>query len=249
MTELEQERFRAAREKALQRTKGAQDIGTLSEKALHAALKAYYEPDDESREVALGGFVADIVGEAGILEIQTRGFDRLRGKLEAFLEARARHGWSTPWPSSDACAGSTRRPARSRRRGAAQKRACRSTCCPNFTGSGRCSCTRTSALRLALLAQTDYKYLDGYGKQRKIRATRGERVPEALLGEIDCACPADYACLLPETLASPFTAVQLAKAVHRPAAQARAGIQVLCALGVLERTGKAGRAYLYRRIF
>ena len=29
MTELEQERFRAAREKALQRTKGAQGIGTL----------------------------------------------------------------------------------------------------------------------------------------------------------------------------------------------------------------------------
>ena len=66
--------------------------------------------------------------------------------------------------------------------------------------------------------------------------------------ELDCACPADYACLLPETLASPFTAVQLAKAVHRPAAQARAGIQVLCALGVLERTGKVGRAYLYRRL-
>ena len=87
MTELEQERFRAAREKALQRTKGAQGIGTLSEKTLHAALKAYYEPDDESREVALGGFVADIVGEEGIIEIQTRGFERLRGKLEAFLEA------------------------------------------------------------------------------------------------------------------------------------------------------------------
>ena len=73
--------------KALQRTKGAQGIGTLSEKTLHAALKAYYEPDDESREVALGGFVADIVGEEGIIEIQTRSFERLRGKLEAFLEA------------------------------------------------------------------------------------------------------------------------------------------------------------------
>lgn len=103
-------------------------------------------------------------------------------------------------------------------------------------------------LRLALLAQTDYKYLDGYGKQRKIRATRGERVPEALLGEIDCACPADYACLLPETLEGEFTAEQLGRALHRPAAQARIGINVLCALGVLERTGKAGRAYLYRRL-
>ena len=241
MTELEQERFRAAREKALQRTKGAQGIGTLSEKALHAALKAYYEPDDESREVALGGFVADIVGEEGIIEIQTRGFERLRGKLEAFLEAarvtvvypvavERRLCWIDPET------GAVSPPRGSTKKGVP------------FDVLPELYRIRPLFLRLALLALTDYKYLDGYGKQRKIRATRGERVPEALLGEINCACPADYACLLPETLASPFTAVQLAKAVHRPAAQARAGIQVLCALGVLERAGSAGRAYLYRRL-
>ena len=54
---------------------------------MHAALKSYYEPDFESREVKVGGFVADIVGENGIIEIQTRGFDRLRRKLDAFLKA------------------------------------------------------------------------------------------------------------------------------------------------------------------
>ena len=54
---------------------------------MHAALKSYYEPDFESREVKVGGFVADIVGENGIIEIQTRGFDRLGRKLDAFLEA------------------------------------------------------------------------------------------------------------------------------------------------------------------
>ena len=84
---MDQARFLAAREAALRRTRGGQGIGTLAEKALHAALKAYYEPDAESREIALGGFVADIVGEEGIIEIQTRGFDRLCGKLEVFLEA------------------------------------------------------------------------------------------------------------------------------------------------------------------
>ena len=35
----------------------------------------------------VGSFVADIVGENGIIEIQTRGFDRLGRKLDAFLEA------------------------------------------------------------------------------------------------------------------------------------------------------------------
>ena len=247
MTELEQERFRAAREKALQRTKGAQGIGTLSEKTLHAALKAYYEPDDESREVALGGFVADIVGEEGIIEIQTRGFERLRGKLEAFLEAAR---VTVVYPVAverqlrwiDPGTGEVLPPRGSTKKGIPFD------VLPELYKIKPLLTHPNFRLRLALLVLTDYKYLDGYGKQRKIRASRGERVPEALHGEIDCACPADYACLLPETLASPFTAVQLAKAVHRPAAQARAGIQVLCALGVLERAGSAGRAYLYRRL-
>ncbi|MBQ1985834.1 MAG: hypothetical protein II230_05980, partial [Clostridia bacterium] len=73
---MDPERFLKARETALQRTKGENGIGTLSEKALHAALKVYYEPDAESREITLGGYVADIVGEDGIIEIQTRGFER-----------------------------------------------------------------------------------------------------------------------------------------------------------------------------
>ena len=83
---MDRERFQEARQKALLRTKGESGIGTLSEKTLHAALKAYCEPDTESREIALGGYIADIVGEEGIIEIQTRGFERLRDKLDAFLE-------------------------------------------------------------------------------------------------------------------------------------------------------------------
>ncbi len=89
--------------------------------------------------------------------------------------------------------------------------------------------------------------MDGYGKQRKIRSTRGERVPDALLGEMDLSRPSDYLALLPDTLEEPFTAEQLARVVRRPAAQARTAVNVLCALGVLERAGKAGRAYLYKR--
>ena len=49
---IDTERFLQARKEALGRVGGAGGIGTLSEKALHAALKSYYEPDFESR--ALG---------------------------------------------------------------------------------------------------------------------------------------------------------------------------------------------------
>ena len=75
-------RFAKACEEAEQASPSDKGIGTLSEKTLHAVLKRYYEPYGDNHEVKIGGYVADIVGEHGIIEIQTRNFDRLRKKLE-----------------------------------------------------------------------------------------------------------------------------------------------------------------------
>ena len=61
-------------------------IGTLSEKALHAALKDYFQPDKDKQEIKVGRYIADIATQEGIIEIQTRSFDKLRAKLKAFLE-------------------------------------------------------------------------------------------------------------------------------------------------------------------
>lgn len=60
-------------------------IGTLGEKTLHALLKQYYEPDESKQEIKVGRFVADIKNDSGIIEVQTRNFNVLRRKLEAFL--------------------------------------------------------------------------------------------------------------------------------------------------------------------
>ena len=64
---------------------GSRGIGTLGERTLHAVLKHYCEPTESFHEVRVGGFVADIANENGITEIQTRRFDKLRGKLAYFL--------------------------------------------------------------------------------------------------------------------------------------------------------------------
>lgn len=246
MKNLDQEKFLAARAAALERTKGESGIGTLSEKALHAALKAYYEPDVESREVSLGGYVADIVGEDGIIEIQTRGFDRLRDKLDAFLEFTrvtvvypiVKQRWLC-WidPETGEVSPKKKSPKKQipfdvfpelyKLKKQMQH--------PNFT------------LRLALLESTDYRYLDGYGEQRKIRSTRGERIPDALLGEIDLHSPMDYLALLPETIEEPFTTKTLAKAMKRPVAHAQTAVNVLYTIGALERVGREKNTYLYKK--
>ena len=60
-------------------------IGTYMEKTIHIFLKNYFEPNTEFHEMPLGKKCADISNEHGIIEIQTRSFNNLRSKLEAFL--------------------------------------------------------------------------------------------------------------------------------------------------------------------
>ena len=51
----------------------------------HANPKNFYCPDPSCQEINIGGFVADISDSSGITEIQTRGFGKLRRKLQCFL--------------------------------------------------------------------------------------------------------------------------------------------------------------------
>ena len=66
-------------------TKNNAGIGTYSEKNVHRILKLYFEPDSRYHEVKFGRFVADIANENGIIEVQTRAFNNLTKKLDAFL--------------------------------------------------------------------------------------------------------------------------------------------------------------------
>ena len=51
-------RFQQACRQARESLRGQNGIGTLGEKTLHAALKAYYEPDAESHEIKIGRYIA-----------------------------------------------------------------------------------------------------------------------------------------------------------------------------------------------
>ena len=61
--------------------KAASTIGTLNEKALHAALKTWYAKPNDQFEVLVDGFVIDIVRDELLIEIQTRNFAPLKRKL------------------------------------------------------------------------------------------------------------------------------------------------------------------------
>lgn len=56
-------------------------IGLLNEKPLHASLKQWYARPGDRFEVAVDGFVIDIVRDDLLIEIQTRNFASINSKL------------------------------------------------------------------------------------------------------------------------------------------------------------------------
>ena len=62
-------------------------IGLLNEKPLHASLKEWYAQPGDRFEVAVEGFVIDIVRDALLLEIQTRNFAAIRSKLTSLARS------------------------------------------------------------------------------------------------------------------------------------------------------------------
>ncbi len=239
-------RFDAALQQTLQ-SPAREGIGTLSEKSVHAVLKRYYEPYGHSREIRVGPYIADIVGENGIIEIQTRAFHRLRKKLEAFLAvapvtviypvAQIRYlSWIDPASGERV---SRRRCAS--RGGVYSLFAELDAILPLLKHPGL-------QIGVAALEVEETRLLDGYGPSRKKRATRGDRVPTRLLDEYMLRRPADYERFLPAALPASFTSRDLAAAAKIPPALAQATLRVLSSLGVVQRTGTAGRAFLYTRV-
>ena len=79
-------RFAQAKETILHNIRQRDSIGVLSEKTIHAVVKNYLEPDPARQERQIGSYVADIYDGHEIMEIQTRSFRSLRDKLRLFLE-------------------------------------------------------------------------------------------------------------------------------------------------------------------
>jgi hypothetical protein len=96
-----------------------------------------------------------------------------------------------------------------------------------------------------MLELEEYRYLDGWSRDKKKGSSRCERLPAELAGEIYINNPSDYAGLIPQGLPTPFTSKNFAKAVKLSFSAAQTALNVLNYVGAVERTGKRGNMYLY----
>lgn len=242
---MDSERFAQALEAAAREAPGQNGIGTLGEKTLHAALKHYLEPFSASHEVKVGPYVADIVGEGGIVEVQTQGFHHLRGKLAAFLEVAPvtvaypipHTKWIT-WIDPETGQATPRR--RSPKVGTVYDAFYELYKIKGFLQHPNLR------LHLLLLEVEDFRLLNGWSRDRKRGSTRQERLPIRLVDEVELAGPQDYGKLVPQGLPEPFTTRDYARVAKLRLNRAQTALNVLHHLGRVQREGKRDRMHLYR---
>ncbi len=247
---MDKEAFYSALEKVTQGEHIRAGIGTYGEKTVHAVLKNYFEPYGDSHEQKIGGFVADIVGENGIIEIQTAGFDKLRRKLECFLAASA---VTVVYPIplnkwiiyADPETGEHGRKRKSPRAGSPYD------IFPELYKIKPFLKNENLRFRIVMLDVEEYRCppeTSGLKRGRRKGWTRYDRLPVGLRGEICLDALHDWLYFIPEGLPQEYTSKLFAEKAKLSADAARLVLNILLEKGVVGRTGKIGGSYLYRTV-
>lgn len=243
---MDKERFTRALEEVMNSGAQQKGIGTLGEKSVHAVLKAYYSEDSECTEIKVGGFVADIVGENGITEIQTRSLWRLKKKLEAFLpvcrvnvvypiEAVKYIQWASPET------GELLKKRKSPKR------------CGIYDGIAELYGIKpllgheNLSIRFMIIETQELRLKTGARRGRQKAKEKLDKIPTALLDEIVIEGRDDYLALLPSGLDGEFTSNEFAEAAKIRSETASVCLNVMRFVGAVEIVGKKGRLNLYRR--
>ena len=241
---VDQEAFEKAKKKVIGVDRQRLGIGTLWEKTVHAILKNYYEPDEDKQEIPIENYVADIYSEGGIIEIQTRQFNKMREKLKCFLPLYPvtivypipREKWII-WIDEDTGCLSQRR--KSPLKGSPY------TVFPELYKIKPFLKDSNLHLKLVLMDMEEYKLLNGWSKDKKKGSSRFDRIPTELVEEVEINCLKDYMQFVPYELEIEFTSKEFAKAAHIPVSLAQSVLNILYYVGTVTRVGKKGQQYLY----
>lgn len=223
-----------------------QKIGTLKEKTLHSVIKNYIEPDEQKQEVKLGRFYVDILNDSGIVEVQTQNFNLLRRKLDVFLPE---HTVTVAYPMIaekwlywiDEETGEVSKRRKSPIRGSYYRA---------FVELYKIKQYLTNSnlrIRLMLINMEEYRMLNGWSEDKKKGSTRHDRIPMSIVEEQIISTVEDYQMLIPPTLGETFTSKDFMKEAKISPKMAQCGMNVLFYVGAVERVGKKGNAYVYKR--
>jgi hypothetical protein len=101
--------------------------------------------------------------------------------------------------------------------------------------------------RIMLIDMEEYRFLDGWSRDKKKGSTRCDRLPIRLVDEIFIAGIRDYTKLIPESLGIEFTSKDFKSASGLSLHASQTALNVLNYVGAVKRTGKSGKSFLYTR--
>lgn len=255
--------FEEAKNRMYGKVQGEKGIGTLAEKSVHSVLKYYFAPDEAYHEQKIGRFVADICIDGEIYEIQTKQFYLMKRKLEFFLQE---HEVTIIYPvclentlhwipcedvQTDSESALKQSIDAYRRSGITAGRKTRKKGMPyrffqEIYGIKELIHHPNLHFILAVLSTEEYRLLDGYGSQKKIRATKTDKIPIRLLDIVRITEDNDYTYFLPEGLTDDFTSADFAKLTGISRELAATSLNILFEKDIIIRTGKIKNAYTYR---
>ena len=221
------------------------DIGLLNEKPLHASLKEWYAQPGDKFEVAVDGYVIDIVRDDLLLEIQTSSFASIKSKLQGLVDVHrirliypiAREKWIVK-PTKDNGGEHTRR--KSPKRGRVEDLFWEMVSFPQLLANPNFS------LEVLMIREEEVRRHEGKWNWRRRGWVTDERRLVEVVDQHMFEKPADWQALLPENLGESFTTGNLAEAmgIRRQLAQKIA--YCLRMVRVIELIGRQGRSNKYR---
>ncbi len=220
-------------------------IGTYNERSLHAAIRQWYLQPGDVAEAGVAGFVADILRDGLIIEIQTRNLGAMKAKLRALLEGyRLRVVYPIAverWIAHITTDGELVRRRRSPKHGGwfdvfdELVSISPNVCHPGF------------ALEVLLTREEEIRCRDGKGSWRRQGTSILDR---RLLEVVDrrlFETPDDLARLLPESLPRQFTCRDIAAAAGVSRKLGQKAAYCLRKMGALTLAPRTGREYVYER--
>jgi hypothetical protein len=224
------------------------NIGTLSEKPLHASLKRWYSRPGDLVETPVDGFVIDLVRKDGtLIEIQTTGFSSMKAKAARLLDDGHRLRIVHPIPvdktivkvDSDGTIVSRR---------LSPKHGQPTDVFAELVSFPDLLTRRQLEIDVVMTIEEEYRH---HTPDRSWRR-KGWSVMERRLLDVSrsvlLTCVDDISGLLPDGLPHPFTTADLARGIGRPRRIAQQMAYCLRETGAIDAVGKVGNAIQYRSV-
>lgn len=246
MTELDIELFaRLCEEDRIMRPFDGESIGTYNEKRIHRILKRFVCPDANCYEQRVGRYIADVLDDGQITEIQTSSFRTLEKKIEFYL---TESDCSVTVLRPIICEKSVIRVDKETGEIISEKRSpkhekdtdvlCDLYYLSPFLGNPRFS------IKLLHITAEEYRFSERV-RYRRSGAFDNDLRPISLVGKTEISSICDVKKMLPPELTEKtFTSADFAKLTRLRARCLSMALSLLTSLGILTRE-KKGRLYIY----